>query len=331
MSIDGKLLRQALDRLEAEKKARSAIISRTRADVYSRYPRIKDIDRELRSTMLDVISSITGGSNVEAEIEAARKKNLGLQAERFELLRAAGYTEADIDDEPRCKKCGDTGFIGAKICSCLMDIYRDEQKKELSACLKLGKETFNTFCLEYYDDISDPKTGISPRKVMSGVFESCRQYAKTFGKNSPNLFLRGETGLGKTFLSTCIAKTVSEKGYSVVYDTAVNIFAAFEDEKFGRSGDVSEAREKTHRYLNCDLLIMDDLGTEMLTSMVSSAFYTLLNTRLVAGKKTVINSNLSSEDLAKRYMPQIVSRLEGEFLPLCFYGRDIRIIKRNQI
>lgn len=331
MSIDGKLLRQALDRLEAEKKARSAKISKTRAEVYNKYPRIKEIDRELRTTMLEVVASLTGGSDVEAEISSAREKNLGLQAERLERLTAAGYKETDIDDEPQCKKCGDTGFVGAKICSCLMDIYRDEQKKELSESLKLGKETFNTFCLEYYDDMSDPKTGISPRKVMTGVFESCRQYARTFGKNSPNLFLRGETGLGKTFLSTCIAKTVSEKGYSVVYDTAVNIFAAFEDEKFGRTGDTTETRDKTRRYLNCDLLIMDDLGTEMLTSMVSSAFYTLVNTRLVSGKKTVINSNLSSDELKRRYMPQIVSRLEGEFLPLCFYGRDIRIIKRDRI
>ena len=331
MSIDGKLLRQSLDRLDAEKKARSAKAASARARAYAKYPRIKEIDLALRASMLDVIGSVAGGGDVDAKIDTAKKKNLGLQAERYELLKAAGLRPEDVDDEPACKKCGDMGFIGTKMCSCLTDIYRDEQKKELSACLKLGKETFNTFCLEYYDDAPDPATGVSPRRIMTGVFEGCREYARAFGKSSPNLFLRGSTGLGKTFLSTCIAKTVSERGFSVVYDTAVNIFAAFEDDKFGKGEEGADARSRTRRYLNCDLLIMDDLGTEMLTSMVSSALYTLINTRLVSGKKTVISSNLTPDELSRRYMPQIVSRLEGEFLPLVFCGTDIRKIKRDRI
>jgi DNA replication protein DnaC len=330
MSIDGRLLRRAIQRLEDEKKVRSEKAAAKRAAVYAKIPRVREIDRELRLTMLDVLSAVSAGADVEVQMEAAKRKNLELQAEKAQLLTAAGYRSGDIDDEPECAKCGDRGFIGAKICTCLMDIYRDEQRRELSECLKLGEETFNTFSLEYYDDRKDPVTGISPREHMALVFEQCREYARKFGKNSPNLFLRGGTGLGKTFLSACIAKVVSEKGYSVVYDTAVNIFAAFEAEKFGL-GDVAEAREKTHRYLNCDLLIMDDLGTEMLTSMVSSALYTLINTRLVSGRKTVINSNLSPEELDKRYPPQIVSRLEGEYLPLIFKGRDIRLIKRDMI
>jgi len=330
MSIDGKLLRQAIDRLESEKKARSDRAAAKRAEVYARLPRVRELDRELRLTMLDVLGAVSGGADAEAQIAEAKQKNLALQAERTKLLEAAGCSASDIDDEPKCVKCGDRGFIGTKICACLMDIYREEQRRELSECLKLGKETFNTFSLEYYDDRKDSVTGISPREHMALIFEQCREYAKKFGKNSPNLFLRGGTGLGKTFLSACVAKVVSEKGFSVVYDTAVNTFAAFEAEKFG-IGDAAEARGKTHRYLNCDLLIMDDLGTEMLTSMVSSALYTLINTRLITGKKTVINSNLTSDELARRYSPQIVSRLEGEYLPLTFRGSDIRIIKRDRL
>jgi len=330
MSIDGRLLRRAADRLENEKKARSDRAAAKKSEVYKRCPRVREIDRELRLTMLDVLGAVSGGADVEAQLEAAKQKNLNLQAERAQLLKAEGYSASEMDDDPKCARCGDTGFIGTKICACLMDIYRDEQRRELSECLKVGKETFNTFSLEYYDDRRDPVTGISPREHMALVFEQCREYARKFGKNSPNLFLRGGTGLGKTFLSACIAKVVSEKGFSVVYDTAVNTFGAFEAEKFGL-GDVNDAREKTHRYLNCDLLIMDDLGTEMLTSMVSSAFYTIINTRLMNGKKTVINSNLTSDELSRRYSPQIVSRLEGEYLPLTFRGSDIRIIKREMI
>lgn len=330
MSIDGRLLRRAIQRLEDEKKTRSDRAAAKRAEVYRKIPRVRELDRELRLTMLDVLGAVSAGADVDTQIAAAKQRNLDLQAERAELLTAAGYRACDIDDEPKCTRCGDRGFIGTKICPCLMDIYRDEQRRELSECLKLGEETFNTFSLEYYDDRKDPDTGISPREHMALVFEQCREYARKFGKNSPNLFLRGGTGLGKTFLSACIAKVVSEKGSSVVYDTAVNTLAAFEAEKFG-IGDVNEAREKTHRYLNCDLLIMDDLGTEMLTSMVTSALYTLINTRLITGKKTVINSNLTPEELSRRYSPQIVSRLEGEYLPLTFRGSDIRIIKRDMI
>lgn len=332
MSLDGKLLRQSLERLENEKRSRALKTAKLRAEVYSKMPRVKEIDLELRLLMLDTIgTAISVGHSVEEEMDSARRKSLDLQAERAELLVSSGYKITEIDDDPMCPKCLDNGYIGTKPCDCLMDIYRDEQRKELSACLKLGEETFNTFNLEYYDDRRDPKTGVSPRDAMSLVFEQCREYAKKFGKSSPNLFLRGGTGLGKTFLSACIAKVVSEKGYSVVYDTAVNIFTAFEEEKFGRNTEVSDTRDRVYRYLNCDLLIIDDLGTEMLTSMVSSALYTVLNTRLVNGKKTVINSNLTSDELSRRYMPQIVSRLEGEYMPLNFYGRDIRIIKRERL
>lgn len=331
MSLDGRLLRQALERLEDEKLARTAKTSKLRAELYAKYPRIREIDAELRSNMLGAIGlALSKGLDVEAEMASKREKSLELQAERTKILASKGYKDSDIDDEPKCKKCSDSGFLGTKPCGCLMDIYRDEQRKELSACLKLGQETFNTFSLEYYDDRKDPKTGISPRFAMSLVFEQCREYAKKFEKNQDNLYLCGGTGLGKTFLSTCIAKVVSEKGFSVVYDTAVNIFSAFEDEKFGRNNDTYETRDKVFRYLNCDLLIVDDLGTEMLTSMVSTALYTLINTRLTNRKKTIINSNLSSEELEKRYSPQIVSRLKGEYITLNFLGRDIRIIRREQ-
>jgi DNA replication protein DnaC len=331
MSLDGKLLRQALERLDEEKRARASKASKLRAEAYAKLPRIREIDSELRSVMLGTISlAISKSRDVEAEIDNARKKSLELQAERTKILALKGYKDSDIDDEPKCKSCGDTGYNGTKPCACLMDLYRDEQRKELSACLKLGQETFNTFNLEYYDDKKDQR-GISPRKMMSLVFDKCCDYARKFDKNSPNLFLRGGTGLGKTFLSTSIAKVVSEKGFSVVYDTAVNIFSAFEDEKFGRSADAYETRDRVYRYLNCDLLIIDDLGTEMLTNMVLTALYTLINTRLSNGKKTIINSNLNPEELEKRYSQQIVSRLKGEYINLDFYGRDIRIIKRESL
>ena len=147
-----------------------------------------------------------------------------------------------------------------------------------------------------------------------------------------NLFLTGDPGLGKTFLSACIARTVSEGGRSVVYDTAGNIFAQFEAKKFLRdSQDGQEARDETRRYLNCDLLILDDLGSELTTQFTQSALYELINSRLVAGLHTVISSNLTMEEAARRYSPQIASRLDGEYHLLEFFGDDIRLLKKGRL
>ena len=154
---------------------------------------------------------------------------------------------------------------------------------------------------------------------------------KSKGRNNfKNLFLTGAPGLGKTFLSACIARSVSEQGFSVVYDTAGNIFAQFENRKFQRDAEgVQTARDETRRYLNCDLLILDDLGSELTTQFTQSALYELINTRLVSDRRTVISSNLTPEDVVRRYTPQISSRLLGEFYILHFFGDDIRLLKRK--
>ena len=159
-------------------------------------------------------------------------------------------------------------------------------------------------------------------------YDTCRDYAHQFSERSGNLLLFGAPGLGKTFLSTCIARVVSESGHSVVYDTACNIFDQFEAEKFHR--DEESAAEDVKRYMECDLLIIDDLGTEMLTSFVQSAFYQLVNGRLMTGKKTIINTNLKLEELGQRYGAQVLSRIEGEYQRLPFIGEDIRKQKRDK-
>ena len=167
---------------------------------------------------------------------------------------------------------------------------------------------------------------------MDLVYEVCLNYAQKFGRfHFKNLFLTGAPGLGKTFLSACIARSVSEQGFSVVYDTAGNIFAQFENRKFQRDAEgVQTARDETRRYLNCDLLILDDLGSEMTTPFVQSALYQLINTRLTAGARTVISSNLTMDDVRRRYSPQIASRLEGEYRVLPFFGQDIRIQRKQR-
>lgn len=331
MSLDGKILRRAKNRLDEMRRNGEAEQSLRLARAYKLNPRIREIDDELRSTVIDAMGlALSRGTDPEEAIAEIREENLFLQEERVRELVGAGLPADYTDEKFMCPICRDTGYNGTKICACLMEIYRQEQAKELSSMLDMGKETFDNFNLEYYDDTPDPMTGISPRSNMDLVYEVCVRYAETFGKKSKNLFMSGSTGLGKTFLSTCIAKVVSEKGYSVVYDTAGSIFARFEDEKFSKDDDTASARADVNRYLTCDLLIIDDLGTELTTAFVTSALYNLINTRLITGKKTIISSNSTMQELRSKYSPQIMSRLQGEYEVLSFYGRDIRLLKKER-
>ena len=327
MSLDGKIFYRARTIFDERKKEREADLTRRTQAVYARNPRIMELDNQIRGSMTAVIGlALSRGQNVGESVARVKEENLKLQEERRTELMRIGLPEDYLDDKPACPVCRDTGYNEDKVCECLMNIYRDEQRKELSKLLKMGEETFETFRLDFYDTISDVNTGISPRQTMSVIYEYCKAYAERFGKNSPNLYLTGGTGLGKTFLSTSIAKVASENGFSVVYETAGTLFANFEAIQFSK-GDVDNS--ELRRYMSCDLLILDDLGTELTTAFTMSALYSLINTRLAGGKKTIISSNLSKSDLRRRYSPQIVSRIEGEYKILNFVGRDIRIIKNS--
>ena len=333
MAYEQNVLRRAAERLEDQRRRREEAQNARRREIYAAIPRVAEIDRQLRRTIVDIIAaSLRQGNDPVPAIGVIRDKNLDLQAERAELLVAHGYPADALDDKPACPRCSDTGWRGAVMCQCLKDLCAQEQIKELSKLLDLGEQSFDTFSLDVYSPSPWRGSGISPRENMEMVYEICLNYAQKFGRfYFNNLFLSGAPGLGKTFLSACIARTVSENGFSVVYDTAVNIFSRFEDKKFSRDADdTREARDETRRYLSCDLLILDDLGSEMTTPFVQSALYTLINSRLTADRRTVISSNLSMEDVRRRYAPQIASRLEGEYRVLPFFGEDIRLLRKQR-
>ena len=160
---------------------------------------------------------------------------------------------------------------------------------------------------------------------MKQVFTAAKYFAENFPEGSQNLLFQGGTGLGKTFLSACVARAVADRGYSVCYDTAAAVVGSFEAQKFAHD---EEADARVRRMLSCDLLILDDLGTEMPTPMAASALYTLINTRLAEGKKTIISTNLSFDEMERRYSAQICSRIRGAYERLPFVGRDIRLIRK---
>ena len=333
MALDGKLLARARERLEAVKSANRAEQERRLRECYERLPRLQAIDGELRRLFAEVVAVMLRENRApEAALQEIDERSLALRMEKAELLASAGLPADYLEDIYSCPLCRDSGFDrSGRPCRCLLKLYSQEQSKELSSLMRVDRDEFSDFDLSYYSTEPDPRYGISPRECMAMVLDTCRGYAGHFGPDSPNLLFRGGTGLGKTLLGACIAKVVAAAGYSVVYDSAVSAFGAFENQRFARGSALAEdAGEQLHRMLSCDLLILDDLGTEMTTSFTQSALYTLVNTRLNEGKKTIISTNLSQEELAGRYSPQIISRLEGEYDTLLFLGRDIRAQKKEK-
>ena len=329
MAYDGKLLARARAQLDIIRSDNQAEHQRRLSLVYARAPEIRRIDETMRRQMTELVRlTISRPADLKARLAALEKDNLDIQVRRAELLVENGWPVEYLDDIYACPKCRDSGVYEGGVCSCLEKLYNKELTKELGTLLQHGDESFERFDLNYYD--AAPVGGVSPRETMTMVLGACRKFADNFPAVSANLLFQGGTGLGKTYLSACIARVVAAKGYSVCYDSAAAALEAFEVQKFSRDPEASEAANaRVRRMLDCDLMILDDLGTEMVSSISTSALYTLLNTRLVNGNKIIISTNCSDEELQKKYTPQIYSRIKGEFLRLPFVGRDIRLIRKG--
>ena len=334
MSYDAAIVQRACARLARRREIRARRRWDLEQQLYRQQPRLRELDGAIGGTMAELAELAISGKPVEAdgpEIAGIRRRNLELQAQRAQVLHTLGYPPDALDDTPACAQCRDTGWAGSQMCACLRQLCAQEQMKALTALLNLTDEQdFDRLRLDVYSD--QPWQGVdrSPRENMKRVVTVCEGFARRF-PHYPlhNLLFSGGTGLGKTFLSGCIAREVSRQGHSVVYDTAISLFSAFESQKFTRDiGVERQARDDTRRYLNCDLLILDDLGSELTTPLAHSTLYQVVNSRLQGGKHTIISTNLSMEQIAARYTPQVVSRLAGGYRELTFYGEDIRLTLR---
>lgn len=325
MQYNGRLLASARERLGAIREENSRERERRTQRAYSRVPGLRETDAQLREQML-TLARLTLSKEPDApeKLRRLERDNLALQESRSELLAGYGYPADYTDEIYSCPVCHDTGMDGVNICSCLLRLYNEEVTRELSPLLRNGDESFEKFSLLWYSEGED-------RERMSLVLNLCREYAKNFPTAPANLVFQGGTGLGKTYLSACVARAVAEKGFSVAYETTSAALAQFETQKFSRGDDEGEkAGARVRQYLGCDLMILDDLGTEMTTAFSISALYQLINTRLIDRKATIISTNLSSPELERRYGEQICSRLFGEFEFLPFRGRDIRLQRRER-
>ncbi len=323
MAYSKEVVIRARERLASMKADKESLTQQRLAEAYQQIPRLREIDRLLRQTMAATIqAAFIKGEDVHAAMEQVKQENLRLQQERKDLIEA-NFRLGWLDESPVCSHCGGSGYIGSTMCRCLAELCLDEQKKELTL-LAGSAASFDQFRLEYYPDVIDPTLNVNIRTLMAKTYDVCHQYALNFSMNSGNLLFCGDTGLGKTFLSACIAKEVAVKGFSVAYESAVHLFTNMERAKFHNDED---AREKVQKYTDCDLLIIDDLGTEIVSQFTLTALYTLINDRVLCGKPTIISTNLTTDGIARRYNPQIASRLRGNFRRIAFVGDDIRLKK----
>ena len=325
MAYSTDVVRRARERLAQARDDRERENREHLRIAYEQQPRLKEIDRLLRMTMAKAACSVFSGGDAKTLMERAKNENLSLQRERKQIIETC-FEEGFLDETPICPTCSGMGYVGSTMCSCLAELCRQEQKKELTF-LSAGRESFDQFRLDYYSDKPDP-SGLSPRTIMEKTYRSCRSYAMGFSMKAGNLLFSGNTGLGKTFLSACIARSVADQGFSVVYESAGHLFQTLEKARFESN---EENRRAAAKYADCDLLIVDDLGTELPGQFVTAALYSLVNDRLLESRPTIISTNLSSEDLARRYNPQIASRLRGSYKRIAFVGDDIRLLKSKGV
>ncbi len=295
--------------------------NRRMAEVHAKSPEIEAIDRELSLAGAEIALAVIGtGDAYREKLAAAEQKNLALQAKRAALLQALGYP-ADYTLPPyECPKCKDFGFVDTKMCECMrrelvLAAYESSGLGEL-----MRTQSFETFDLSFYSAAN------GDRSRMQYNLDYLSRYAESFDLQAENLLFFGATGLGKTHLSTAIARRVIDRGYDVYYTGAIGMFSDFEHARFG-SGTERAAAEPT-RYVDCDLLILDDLGTEVSNQFTNSCLYTVLNNRINMKRPTIINTNLSGKELKARYADRIASRILCEFKPFIFVGQDIRY-RRN--
>ncbi len=331
MDYDENIRHKANQRIELQRREHHQNIQRLRTQVCRKDPRIPELDRKIQASMHQALSlTLSKDPDARDRILALRNTNLELQRQRAALLAEMGLAEDALDDRPMCPYCNDTGWVHSTMCRCLRSLCAEEQTRELSRLLDLGDQSFDTFDLGYYStQAAEGKR--SDYETMKLVRDTCRTYVSRFaGSAILNMLFTGPPGLGKTFLSACIAREISGQGYSVVYDTATNIFRQFDLRKFqSRTEEGEEGRSAVNRYLKCDLLILDDLGSEMLTPLVSAALYEVINTRLVDHLHTIISTNLTTQEIASRYTLKVASRIQGEYQVMHFCGTDIRQQKKR--
>ncbi len=319
--MNRRILSTVLEEFAEKRVSARSEAERKKKKLYMDIPALEKIDIDISSCGFKLMkASLDESENYDAALERIKEETSELRKKRKMLLAEYNLPENVCDPIYSCKNCNDTGYKDGKMCDCLKKAVAILSYKESGLGTALASQTFDNFNLSYYLAGNDSEVF----EHMSSLYMKAKSYAENFNRND-NLLMIGGTGLGKTHLSTAIAKTIIEKGYTVVYESAQKIFDIFEDKKFGRTPDAD-----TEKFSNADLLIIDDLGTEHITQFTVSVLYNLINERCNNSKAMIISTNLTPDELKNTYKPRIFSRLLGEFKFMPFRGRDVRLQKLGE-
>ena len=304
---------------------RRLLDARTKA-AHEQYPELREIDDAIASCSVAQARRLLDGD--EDALLSLREQLAEYRSRKAELMRTHGFPADYFEPVFTCPDCKDTGYTAAGRCHCFTQaaidlVYTQSNLKEI-----LSRENFSTFSFDYYSDEDiNPATGLSSLATARDAVAKCRDFISHFGDTFSNLYFYGDTGIGKTFLSNCVAKELMDAGYSVIYFTAFQLFDILSKGVFQKDADAIAA----HRNIfDCDLLIIDDLGTELTNSFTTSQLFLCLNERILRRKSTIISTNLGMNQLADLYSERVLSRISSNYTLIKLFGADIRILKRNR-
>lgn len=323
MGYGKEIYRQALEIKNQSRKKAISLSEQKKQEIYSKFDELRKIEEQLSACGAKIALAAIS-ENAAKNLQTLKNQCDDLISQKIKLLEDAGITQSDLNPEFECNSCEDTGYKNGKLCKCVHKIAKKLAFQKLSSEMPLMECSFKNFNLDYYSDRPDDN-GIVPRSKMEQVFKICYTYAKNFSPDSGNLLFLGQTGLGKTHLSLAIANEVLNKGCGVIYGPAMDLIAKVEKEHFNKADGVEGSMDM---LLDCDLLIIDDLGTEFSTPFSISAVYNIINTRILRKKPTIVSTNLSLKELEEKYSARLSSRFIGNYHMRQFFGSDIRQIKQ---
>ena len=296
--------------------------SRRQKEVYDKVPRIKEIDDAISSLSIGTAKSLLLSDN-NSSLNRFKEQMNKLKLEKEELL-SKNFPPNFLEPEYECFDCHDPGFIENERCHCFKEriieaLYEQSNLKEI-----LSKENFGTFNLRLYDNETvDSTTGLTPLSNITRALDIANDFIDTFNSSHKNLFIYGATGVGKTFLTNCIAKKLMDNRFSVIYVSAIKLFDILADSTFGRN-----SKDDDVLYLNifdCDLLIIDDLGTELVNNFTASQLFNCINERYLNHKSVIISTNLSLSDIRETYSERVFSRITSHYTLINIFGDDLRL------
>jgi DNA replication protein DnaC len=263
--------------------------------------------------------------DLDEQVLKIREEIEGLKSRKKQIYNKhripENYTEIDYE----CKDCSDTGYTkDGKKCKCFNRQIIKELYNMSNMVHMLNRENFDKFDINVFSSEQYSNEVLTPKQNMYNVLETCEDFCSSFDKGLMNLLFYGGTGLGKTFMCNCIAKALIDTGKAVLYQTSFNLFEIIENHKFNKLTETEENKMNYGMIFDCDLLIIDDLGTELNNSFTNSELFNIINERLISEKKTIISTNLSFDQLAETYSDRIMSRVFNNFMPIKFYGKDLR-------